>query len=146
LFSEGIVKRFEEVYRDRDLRLAVTTTEKLPEVSVDPNLMEKMIQALLNRAAERSNPGGLVRVRVSTRRSNVWIEVMDEGFGTSSIPEDGDPEQDASSGRAQADGMSLEMVRAIVGSLGGQVWVQGKGKLGSTIALALPGIEGPNGH
>jgi PAS domain S-box-containing protein len=146
LFGEEIVSRFEEMYRDRGLRLAVTTAEILPEVCVDPKLMEKMLLALLNRAAERSSPGGLIRVRVSTRRSNVWIEVMDEGFSRLAPAEVESHEQYWGAGHSQADGMSLEMVRAIVNSLGGQVWVQGKGKMGSTIALALPGIEKGNGH
>ncbi|MDF1500992.1 MAG: response regulator [Anaerolineales bacterium] len=138
LFREDIVARFEETYRDRGLRLAVTTAEQLPEVRVDPRLMDKMFQALLNRAAERSSPGGLVRVRVSTRRSDVWIEVIDEGiYAENKRAADG--VRDA--GRAQLDGMSLEMVKAIVGSLGGQVWVQGRGRMGSTIALSLPAIN-----
>jgi two-component system phosphate regulon sensor histidine kinase PhoR len=146
LFGEEIVSRFEEMYRDRGLRLAVTTTEILPEVCVDPKLMERMLLALLHRAAERSSPGGLVRVRVSTRRSNVWIEVMDDGFSQHATAEGDNQEQYWGAGHSQTDGMSLEMVRAIVSSLGGQVWVQGKGKMGSTIALALPGIEKANGR
>ncbi len=146
LFGEAIVAKFEDMYRDRGLRLTVTAADVLPQVCVDPRLMEKMVQALLNRAAERSSPGGLVRVRISTRRSNVWIEVMDEGFSRAHAYDGEEPEGRLSSARPYADGMSLEMVRAIVGSLGGQVWVQGKGKMGSTIALALPGIEGSNGR
>jgi K+-sensing histidine kinase KdpD len=146
LFGESIVEKFEEMYQDLGLRLTVTTAETLPEVCVDPRLMEKMLQALLNRAAERSSPGGHVRVRVSTRRSNVWIEVMDEGFKTVSTEDDDQPESLDTAARSQIDGMSLEMVRAIVGSLGGQVWVQGKGRMGSTIALALPGIESSDGR
>lgn len=146
LFGDAIITKFEDRYRDRGLRLAVTAAEKLPEVSVDPRLMEKMILALLNRAAERSSPGGLVRVRVSTRRTNVWIEVMDEGISRAPANEGKELQETISSARLHPDGMSLEMVRAIVGSLGGQVWVQGKGKLGSTIALALPGIEASNGR
>jgi PAS domain S-box-containing protein len=145
LFSDEIVNQFEETYRDRDLRLTVTTTEQLPQVCVDPKLMEKMLQALLNRAAERSNPGGLVRVRVSTRRSNVWIEVMDEGLSVTPKDNLEDLDSQQGVGRSHLEGMSLEMVKAIVGSLGGQVWVQGKGRMGSTIALAIPGIEQADG-
>jgi CheY-like chemotaxis protein len=139
LFNEGVAERFEEMYRDRSLKLAVTTTEKLPKINVDPGLMEKMLQALLKRAADRSSPGGLVRVRVSTRRSNVWIEIMDDGISGSAMGYGDTSHQPWSVDRPGSDGMNLEMVRAIVGSLGGQVWVQGKGKMGSTIALALPG-------
>ena len=76
----------------------------------------------------------------------VWIEVMDEGFSRNVERAAESAEKIASDSHSQADGMSLEMVKAIVGSLGGQVWVQGKGAMGSTIALALPGIEGTNGR
>ena len=142
LFGEGIVNRFEQLYRDRGLRLSVTTAEQLPAVLVDPGLMEKMLFALLNRAADRSSPGGLIRVRVSTRRTNVWIEVIDEGFSRPVASHRNGEQQPWTAGGMHMDGLSLEMVRAIVGSLGGQVWVQGSGKLGSTIALSLPGVDG----
>jgi CheY-like chemotaxis protein len=138
LFNEAVADQFEEMYRDRGLKLAVTTTEKLPKISVDPGLMERMLQALLKRAADRSSPGGLVRVRVSTRRSNVWIEVMDDGISGSTMSYGENSGQPLTVDQPGVDGMSLEMVRAVVSSLGGQVWVQGKGKMGSTIALALP--------
>lgn len=138
LLTEEMVRNFEETFQDKGLNLEISKVKDLPAVCVDRVLMEKILHALLNRAAVRSLHGGLVRLDVSTRRSNVWVEVIDDGLIGASGQTDGDGQ--SPEGWAEPVGMSLAMVRAIVGSLGGQIWVQGKGAMGSTIALALPGV------
>ena len=41
----------------------------------------------------------------------------------------------------ELEGFGLEMVKAIVNRMGGQVWVRGHGVVGSTIAISLPVAE-----
>ncbi len=41
----------------------------------------------------------------------------------------------------ELEGFGLEMVKAIVNRMGGQVWVKGQGAVGSTIAISLPIAE-----
>jgi signal transduction histidine kinase len=41
-----------------------------------------------------------------------------------------------------SEGFGLELVKAIVGRMGGQLWVRGHGMVGSTIAISLPAEQG----
>ncbi len=138
ILNSELIHQFEEARRDSDLHLEINLEDNLPHLRVDPALMEKMIQGLIGRAANRSQRGGMIHVSARRHRGQVWIEVMDEG-----IPNRGrnsDPFFTSSDGLLDGEGLGLEMVRAIVGRMGGQVWVKGQGSVGSTIAISLPEI------
>jgi K+-sensing histidine kinase KdpD len=144
-----LVTQFEEARRDNDLVLEIQLEADLPNLRVDPLLMEKMVQGLIKRAADRSQRGGKIRVSARRRRGQVWIEVMDEGIPKRSRNGGlgGDPFFLPEDDQFDGEGLGLEMVRAIVGRMGGQVWVKGQGSVGSTIAISLPEIpeESVNG-
>jgi K+-sensing histidine kinase KdpD len=142
ILNSELKTQFEEARRDSDLNLEIQLEDDLPNLRVDPVLMEKMVQGLINRAADRSQRGGKIRVSARRRRGQVWIEVMDEGIPKRSRNggPGGDPFSLPEDDQFDGEGLGLEMVRAIVGRMGGQVWIKGQGSVGSTIAISLPEI------
>lgn len=142
VINDDLRSEFEDTFQDSALKLVVHIEEDLPSVRVDPSLMEKMIQALLRRAAARSGYGGEITVNVRGREAQVWIEVHDDGLRKHRETAE-DEILERIENRAfgsELEGLGLEMVRVIVGRLGGQVWVQGQGALGNTIAISLPAV------
>ncbi len=142
ILNSELVTQIEEARRDSDLSLEIQLEDELPNLRVDPVLMEKMVQGLINRAADRSQRGGKIRVSARRRRGQVWIEVKDEGIPKRSRNGGlrGDPFSLTGDDHFDGEGLGLEMVRAIVGRMGGQVWIKGQGSVGSTIAISLPEI------
>jgi PAS domain S-box-containing protein len=137
------VEGFESSYRDRELKLTLDLEADLPPIHVDQALLSKMLQGLVQRAAARSTRGGMVQLKAHQRQGQVWIEVTDQGFGNGRAAvrsSDALPEDPAINLRGE--GFGLELVKAIVGRMGGQLWVRGHGVVGSTIAISLPAEQG----
>jgi PAS domain S-box-containing protein len=137
VLSEDRSAQFMSDHQAKGLQLICNLPEELPAVRVDPGLFERMLDGLLERAAQRSQVGGDVEVTVRTDQGQVWIEISDQGLSSSRKP----PEKEDSLGESRPHGFGLQMVRAIVQKLGGQVWLQGQDGIGSTIAIALPVVE-----
>ena len=137
--NKDLQARFDELNKERDLILALEIENNLPEIRVEKNVLERILQGLINRAAARSSRGGSVRVSGRRHQDLIWIEVKDEGLhkrNSSTMEEEGAEYLN------ELEGFGLEMVKAIVNRMGGQVWVRGQGALGSTIAISLPIVEG----
>jgi signal transduction histidine kinase len=137
--NKDLQARFDELNKERDLILALEIENNLPEIRVEKKVLERILQGLINRAAARSSRGGSVRVSGRRHQDLIWIEVTDEGLhkrNSSTMEEEGAEYLN------ELEGFGLEMVKAIVNRMGGQVWVRGQGALGSTIAISLPIVEG----
>jgi len=143
VLDQRFVDGFESSYRDRELKLAVDLEGGLPELHVDHSMLSKMLQGLVQRAAARSTRGGTVHLQVRHRQSHVWIEVTDQGFGNGrGSATNGEAVVGESPFTPGSEGFGLELVKAIVGRMGGQLWVRGHGMVGSTIAISLPAEQG----
>jgi PAS domain S-box-containing protein len=140
--NNDLQARFDELNKERNLNLVLEIEDDLPEIRVEKSVFERILQGLISRAAARSSRGGSVRVSSRRHQDLVWIEVTDEGFQkqkSSEIEEDGFVGVEY---LQELEGFGLEMVKAIVNRMGGQVWVKGQGAVGSTIAISLPIAEG----
>lgn len=137
-FNDELKLNFEEMHHSKGLHLEINIPENVPDVSVDPKLFERMLSGLLSRAAQRSQVGGVVEVDARVYQDQVWIELSDHGL-PSGRTETND-EEFGMEGLSQ--GFNLQMVRTIVQKLGGQVWVRGQDRIGSTIAISLPAANG----
>ncbi len=140
--NNDLQARFDELNKERNLNLVLEIEDDLPEIRVEKSVFERILQGLISRAAARSSRGGSVRVSSRRHQDLVWIEVTDEGLQkqkSSEIEEDGFVGVEY---LQELEGFGLEMVKAIVNRMGGQVWVKGQGAVGSTIAISLPIAEG----
>jgi len=120
-----------------------------PLVSGDSERLQQVIWNLLSNALKFTDPGGCVRIEVTTNGVNVQLSVRDNGQG---IPPDFIPyvfdrfrQADASASRRHGGlGLGLSLVRQIVELHGGRVSADsdGIGK-GSTFSVSLPAVPDP---
>ena len=134
--------RFDELNKERNLNLVLEIEDDLPEIRVEKSVFERILQGLISRAAARSSRGGSVRVSSRRHQDLVWIEVTDEGLQKQKSNAMEEDEFVGAEYLQELEGFGLEMVKAIVNRMGGQVWVKGQGAVGSTIAISLPVAEG----
>jgi PAS domain S-box-containing protein len=137
-FNDELKSNFEELHHSKGLHLELNIPGDVPEVNVDPKLFERMLSGLLTRAAQRSQIGGVVEVSARVHQDQVWIELSDQGLPSGR--RETSEEDWGTDGLSQ--GFNLQMVRTIVQKLGGQVWVRGQDRIGSTIAISLPAADG----
>ncbi len=140
VINTQLKSNFEAAHKDRELHLEIDFEQDLPALNVDPTLLTKMVQGLIQRAAARSPRGGKIQVVVRRHQDQLWLEITDQGL----LAHPGPGEE--ANGRTltsradgfEGEGFGLELVKAIVNRMGGQLWVRGRGRIGSTIAISLP--------
>ncbi len=120
------------------------TGEDIPEVPVDPDLLEQVINNLLNNAIKFSPAGSTVRVRVWATPQEACISIADQGIGIApenqkSIFERFYQVDGGSTRRAGGVGIGLALCKEIVQAHAGRLWVESAGEgNGSTFHVALP--------
>ncbi|WP_408008996.1 sensor histidine kinase [Pseudalkalibacillus sp. A8] len=114
---------------------------------------ERMIQVLINllmNALKYTPPGGKVTVTAEKKNRSILIAVNDNGAGMNeeSIKRAferfyrGDPSRNRRSG---GSGIGLAIVKRLVEAHGGQVWIDSKFKIGTTVYVQLP-LSDHEGH
>jgi len=123
-------------------RIRVEAPEKLPQVSADPDRVERILTNLLTNALKYSLPGTPVTVTLTKRKGEVVTAVSDRGPG---IPPDALPHlferyyraREAREHRAGL-GLGLYIAKGLVEAHGGRIWVESRAGQGSTFYFTLP--------
>jgi NtrC-family two-component system sensor histidine kinase KinB len=131
--------------RNQDLRNEVPPD--LPLVSVDADMIRRVITNLLDNAAKYTGPGSQIRVggEQDGDRINMWVQ--DNGPG---IPESDHQrifEKFArlkNRGATKGLGLGLAYCRLAVEGHGGKIWVESKPGSGSCFMFTLPGAKPPS--
>ncbi len=111
----------------------------LPIVNADRGMLNRVITNLLDNALKYTNPGGSITVNLSDRKDDILIQIKDTGIGISQeqIQYVFDPffkvNQDS-----YGSGLGLPIVKKILESHGGEIWVESELGKGSTFSFTLP--------
>lgn len=125
------------------VRLQSDLPADLPPVRVDPGLVERALDHLLNNAIKFSPDGGAITLRARLEGGMMRVEIEDNGIG---IPAQALPyvfdrfyQVDGSTTRRfSGTGLGLSIVKQIVQVHGGQVGVRSTEGQGSTFYFTLP--------
>ena len=123
--------------------------EDLPEVAVDPGLLERVLVNLTLNALRHSPPGANVRIAASAHADRVELRVVDRGAG---VP-DADKERifaafqrlddRSSSGHGAGVGLGLAVARGFVEAMGGTLVAEDTPGGGLTMTVALTAVGRP---
>jgi CheY-like chemotaxis protein len=143
LVTEMLKSLPERLTRNKSFTLKVNLTENLPPVRANPELLRRLLEGLLQRAAARNEPGGPVQLSTSIYRDQVWIKIRDEGPALPEAdlphifePSFARPETTALGG--ETAGLELALAKRLVDQMEGQLWLGGEGWLGSSLLISLP--------
>lgn len=121
-------------------RIELRIAADLPDIAVDPELVELAIRQLIDNALKYSPQSSAVVISAHTHNNNLVIRVSDQGPG---IPE---AEQArifekfyrGPNRQVTGTGLGLAIAREIVRSHGGDIWVESAANHGSTFSLSIP--------
>lgn len=138
--AERVVRRFEPLAAERDVRLSVQLTGDRPRVWLDRDLIDKVLSNLLANAARVSPRGAGIALSLSSSEGEVRVEVEDEGPG---VPEElralvferyVQGPKAASAGKA---GLGLALARHAIEQHGGEIGVENRQR-GACFHFTLP--------
>ena len=110
----------------------------LPLVEMDFVLMSQVVTNLLENAVRHSPVGGTVVVSAAVERSDLVVEVSDEGDGVDATAASAIFEPFRSGAIAGASGIGLAICRAVVLAHGGTIAVGGADPHGARFTVRLP--------
>jgi signal transduction histidine kinase len=142
-FISEVTQNLLPAMSDKELDLSVELPEEPARAFIDSDRMQQVLHNLLENAIRYTEPGGKVRVRLTSSLSEVRIEVSDTGIG---IPEANLPyvfERFFRSARARrahpgGSGLGLSIVRWIMEAHKGKVEVVSSVGEGTTFTVTLP--------
>lgn len=116
---------------------------KLPEITIDPFLLQEVIENLITNAVMYSPSNGTVKIVVDFQNDQLCLNVKDDGIGIS--------ENDqkllftrffrsdvAKAKNAEGSGLGLYVVKSYVDGWGGKIKVDSQKGKGSTFTIYLP--------
>jgi signal transduction histidine kinase len=117
----------------------------LPQVTADPELIRRLLNGLINRAVSRSEKGGVIHLHARNHNGQVWVSISDDGPAVSDadLPRIFEKSFVKTGSGTGVTGLEMALVKTIIDRMGGQVWVGGQGKRGSTIFVCLPTTDQP---
>lgn len=114
------------------------TTEALPPVRLDPDLLDQALLNLVINARDASAPGADVHLEVRARSHHVALAVRDQGVGIAAADLQRVFDPSFTTKGEQGTGLGLAMVWGIAQQLGGDVSVESPPGAGTTFTLLLP--------
>jgi two-component system sensor histidine kinase ResE len=148
MFVQRVVRKFQNLARDRDVEVIGEVAEDLPFVRWDEDKIEQVLTNLVDNAIRHTPQGGKVTVRAFWNEKNMFIEVEDTGTG---IPEEDLPfvferfykaDKARTRGQSGGTGLGLSIVKHLVTAHQGNATVRSQIGKGTVFSIQLP-VEVP---
>ncbi|MDG9925211.1 MULTISPECIES: ATP-binding protein [unclassified Pseudomonas] len=135
-------ERFADEALERGLTLTSEAHGPLPQLSVDVQQLERVLNNLLSNAMRHSNPGGEVQLQVRRHGEQVILSVQDRGEGIDFGQQGRIFEPFVQVGRRKGGvGLGLALAREIVQLHGGRIGVYSRPGQGANFYLSLPAVQ-----
>jgi PAS domain S-box-containing protein len=141
-FIEQVVSRYTPSIAQRNQQIVAEIAKDLPVANLDPSRLEQVIINLLSNASKYSPEKSRILLTALKRENDLLISVKDEGIGISRDEQDrvfqpyqrvGKEQQ-----KIQGLGLGLTVVKYIVETHGGKVWLSSEPGKGSTFSFSIP--------
>ncbi|HXX80649.1 MAG TPA: ATP-binding protein [Thermodesulfovibrionales bacterium] len=135
-FLNSIVGRFSRIFQDKGVAIQLRCDDNL-RVRADPDKLSQIIINLVSNSLKATDKGGNVRIEAAGNKSDVIIEVIDNGCGITQkdLPFIFERFYKASEGGL---GLGLTIVKELVDAHGGTIEARSEYGKRTTFTLSLP--------
>ncbi|HBH62636.1 MAG TPA: hypothetical protein DDX85_13050 [Nitrospiraceae bacterium] len=138
-----ITGEIEPLAETRRIRIETEISEKLPVITMDTERILQVLRNLVGNAVKFTPDEGYVRISARSVDKGVKISVADSGTGISeekvtAIFDKYYQDTLARSSKIKGTGLGLALVKQVVNSHGGKVWVERTSEQGSVFSFVLP--------
>jgi len=142
VLAKYAVESMKAFAESRAISVEEKLNDKVPLVKGDPIRLRQMIGNLLENAIKYTPQGGKVCIDCQAENDQVILRVRDTGIGIASSDQarlfdkffrgSNVPEEETGSG------LGLSIVKSIVDSHNGRIWVESKLRVGTVVTVVLP--------
>jgi signal transduction histidine kinase len=141
----SVVELMRAPAQEKDLLFSVEMAPDLPKVALPAEQAKQVWTNLISNAIKYTPPGGIVVVSLTQNPNYVVGTVRDTGIGIAPkdrehIFEEFFRAQEAKALEAHGTGLGLSLVKRILESYGGHIWVESEVGKGSTFTFVLPKV------
>lgn len=141
---EATRRLLDVIARRLEVKLETEAEDGLPEVSVDPLHLQRVLTNLVSNALKFTPSGGRILMRAAAEPHHLKVEISDTGMG---IPAQklatlfskftgGEGVKHGSTGLGT--GLGLSICRELVERHGGRIWAESEWKKGTRVCFTLP--------
>ena len=142
-FIQDILYNFKTVFTKKDIQVDFNPYDDGYVVDIDPHLMQRVFENLLQNAYQHSPTGGLIEIRIQRKINRMAVVISNQGPG---IPEEKLETifkryyriPSVEKGTAEGLGLGLAISKRIVDGHGGTLYAQNSREGGAEFVLELP--------
>jgi len=142
-FVESCIETAQPRATDKDLKLVVNLSDRVPDIAGDRRRLTEVLQNLLDNAIQYTPSGGQISVSTRVENEEVVFTVSDTGIG---IPQADQPRiferfyrvDVARSREVGGTGLGLSIAKHLVEGHGGRIWVESEVGQGSQFHFSVP--------
>jgi signal transduction histidine kinase len=131
---------FEEVARERSVKIEIDHPERLPRAHCDPKRVLQVLSNIVGNAVKLVPAAGRVTLRARATGDEVVLSVVDNGPGIAAdeLPHVFDRYWRGKNPKYKGTGLGLSIAKGIVEAHGGRIWAESEVGVGSTFSFSLP--------
>ncbi len=140
---KDVYQRNQIAAKNKSINLFTELMEKLPDAEFDPQKIDEVVDNLVSNAIKFTPNGGIIRVKSGKELNNLVVEVSDNGLGLSeddlkhTFKRGAKLSAQPTAGESST-GLGLWIVKKLIESHKGRVWVKSALGKGSTFAFSIP--------
>ena len=142
---EDAIEELSDIAHEQHITLKMTVDDMLHEFLGDTDQFRRAIVNLIENAIKFNTPNGTVIIKAVNQEKEIFISVSDNGIG---IPKDLQAKifdrfyrgHQQGAEHISGSGLGLSLVKAVVESHQGKIWVSSKPTIGTTFYITIPAM------
>ncbi|MEM9953599.1 MAG: ATP-binding protein [Chloroflexota bacterium] len=137
------VEELSDIADEKGITLRVDLNSRISTFKGDSDQFKRAIVNIIENAIKFNKAGGDVLIQGNNRGNQLFITISDDGIG---IPAELQPKiferfyrgHQAGAEHASGSGLGLSLVKAVIDSHNGEIWVRSQPNVGTTFHISLP--------
>ncbi|MEO1165803.1 MAG: GAF domain-containing sensor histidine kinase, partial [Chloroflexota bacterium] len=142
------VEELDDYARENGIVLRTDIDSQIADFMGDSMQFRRAVINIIENAIKFNSPGGEVLIRAQNRSHDILISISDDGIGIpqavqSKIFERFFRGHQPGAEHISGSGLGLSLVKAVVESHNGKIWMRSQPNIGTTFNIAVPAIRRP---
>ncbi|MBP9802579.1 PAS domain S-box protein [Patescibacteria group bacterium] len=141
--ADSVVNELKVQIKAKSIKIIKNYSKDIQKISADPKLLRILWQNLLSNAVKYTAEKGQVEISIKLQKKEFLLSVADNGYGIPAYQKDkiftklfrADNVRDK---ETDGTGLGLYIVKAIVDTAGGKIWLDSEENKGTTFFISLP--------